>query len=151
MSNFRDIDIVGVRPIVAETSGVFQRFWEGPWSVPVSKLVGRFYSPDNHDKAISDIRCQIKTDNYAFPLEIDTRELVDRLETILDDLIWAPGEIVWEDPASIYDGIKPGSMNQALHDRFLALDSELLIESAYFVPGKDGIAATRSLRERVVD
>jgi putative cardiolipin synthase len=146
-SNFRDLDIVGVGPIVAETSSVFERFWDGPWSVPVAKLVGRKYALDDHHAAVEDIRHQITADQYPFPLETDTNELLAQLDRIFDDLIWAPSQIVWEDPASIYkDG--PGRMNQALFERLETLESELLIESAYFVPREDGVAAIRKLRER---
>ena len=94
------------------------------------------------------MRRQIEEDDYPFPLEIDTAELLDDLENIFDNLVWAPGQIVWEDPTSIYEGVKSGRMNEALLERLETLESELLIESAYFVPRESGVGAVRSLTER---
>jgi cardiolipin synthase C len=147
-SNFRDLDIVGAGPIVRETSAVFDRFWDGPWSVPVAQLVKKAYGEEQLAAAVEDMRRQIEKDDYPFPLEIDTAELLDDLENIFDRLVWAPGQIVWEDPTSIYDGIKSGQMNSALLKRMEALETELLVESAYFVPRKSGVETVRSLTER---
>jgi putative cardiolipin synthase len=149
-SNFRDLDIVGAGPIVRETSAVFDCFWNGPWSVPVAQLVKKAFGREQLVAAVEDMRRQIDVDGYPFPLEIDTSELLEDLENIFADLVWAPGRIVWEDPASIYEGVKSGQMNAALLERLESLDSELLIESAYFVPREPGIEAVRSLTERGV-
>jgi len=147
-SNFRDLDIVGAGPIVRETSKVFDRFWNGPWAVPVRQLVKKAFSSADQAAAVSDIRQQMAIDNYPFQLETDTAQLLERLEDIFDDLIWAPGKIIWEDPASIYEGVKSGHMNEALHDRLADLESELLIESAYFIPRERGVEAARSMTGR---
>ncbi len=149
-SNFRDLDIVGAGPVVRDTSEVFDRFWNGPWSVPVAELVAKPYTEDDQKTAIEDIRRQILEDKYPFPIEVDTQQLIERLEEIFADLVWAPGEIVWEDPSSIYEGIQSGRMNDALYERIQELEQELLIESAYFVPRAVGVDAARSLVERGV-
>ena len=41
--NFRDLDIAAAGPVVRELSSVFDRFWNGPWSVPIAALVDRPY------------------------------------------------------------------------------------------------------------
>lgn len=73
-------------------------------------------------------------DDYPLPIESDVQSLLGRLDEIFADLIWGQGEIVWEDPAKIENGIASARMNEALHERLLELEQELLIESAYFVP-----------------
>jgi len=149
-SNFRDLDIVGAGPIVRETSKVFDRFWNGPWSIPVAQLVGRPHTMADHRSAIEAVRREIAQDNYPFPIETDTQSLLNRLDEIFLDFVWAPGEIVWEDPSTIYEGTSPGRMDEALHRRLQSLEHELLIESAYFIPRDRGIEVARSLRERGV-
>lgn len=150
-SNFRDLDIVSGGPLVRETTSVFERFWNGAWSVPVSDLVGECYTEGDCQAAIGVIRDEIRQDNYPFPLEVETQKLIDRLESIFADFVWAPGEIVWEDPSSIYEGISEGRMNKALYERLRTLEHELLIESAYFVPRTVGVDATGRLAERGVN
>jgi len=147
-SNFRDLDIVGAGPIVPETSNVFDHFWNGPWSVPVAELADRPHTEADHRSAIEAVRREIAQDNYPFPIETDTKSLLGRLDEIFLDRVWAPGTILWEDPATIHESTSSGRMNEALHERLQRLQHELLIESAYFIPGDRGIEAARNLRER---
>ena len=37
-ANFRDLDMVAAGPVVRDLSKVFDRFWNGPWSVPIGAL-----------------------------------------------------------------------------------------------------------------
>lgn len=149
-SNFRDLDIVGTGALMSEISAVFDRFWNGPWSVPIAHLVGKPLDAEDHASVVKNIRHQIQKDNYPFPLNIDVTELSDRLDDVFDNLIWAPGRIVWEDPASLYERDQSGRLNRALYERMERLQGELLIESAYFVPRDRGVQAARSLVDRGV-
>ncbi len=149
-SNFRDLDIVSAGPIVRETSDVFDRFWNGPWAIPVSDVVDRPYTEEDYRSAIEAVRRNIEEDDYPFPIDTDAQSLLDRLDEIFSDLVWARGEIVWEDPSKIYESESSGHMNEALHERIGRLEHELLIESAYFVPRDRGVEAARNLHDRGV-
>lgn len=144
-SNFRDLDIAAVGPVVQETSAVFDRFWSGDWSVPISKLVKRPYTSADLQRGLATLRQRIAEDHYPHPLDQDTNELVESLHEILHELTWAPGKIVWDDPASIRENQEIGRMTEALYRRVERLESELLIESAYFVPRERAIARIRDL------
>ncbi len=150
-SNFRDLDIVGAGPIVRETSGVFDHFWNGPWAVPIAELVDRKFTDEDYDEAIADIRRQISEDDYPFDTDADAARLLERLEEIFADLVWAQGEVVWDDPSAIYEGFKAGRISNALDKRLETLEEELLIESAYFVPRDVGVAAAKTLLDRGVN
>ena len=41
--NYRDLDIAAAGPVVRDLFGVFDRFWNGAWSVPIAALVDRAY------------------------------------------------------------------------------------------------------------
>ena len=43
-ANFRDLDIAAAGPVVRDLSRVFDRFWNGDWSVPIAALVDRPYT-----------------------------------------------------------------------------------------------------------
>ena len=150
VSNFRDLDIVGAGPIVRETSNVFDRFWNGPWSVPVAKLVDRSYTAKDHRSAVEAIRSEIEVDNYPLPIDTDVQNLLDRLDEIFANFVWAPGQIIWEEPSKVFEDDSTGHMNEALHRRMQDLEQELLIESDYFVPRDRGIKAAKNLQERGV-
>jgi len=149
-ANFRDLDIAAGGPVVREISQVFDRFWNGEWAVPISVLVDRPYTEQDLRQARATLREKIAADDYPYPLDQDVANLRAELKGLFDKFIWAPGRIVWDDPASIN---KPGGesrMLEALHQRLGHLQNELLIESAYFVPRDRGVAALKGLNERGV-
>jgi putative cardiolipin synthase len=147
-SNFRDLDIAAVGPVVGEATGVFERFWTGDWSVPIREMAGRSYTRADLDRGIRQIRRRIDADDYPHPLDHDASELARSLDSIREKLIWAPGRIVWDDPSSIREDQEFGRMTEALYRRLECLDSEILIESAYFVPRKRAIDKMRELRQQ---
>jgi putative cardiolipin synthase len=116
--------------------------------VPIGSITGRPFTESEHRAAIAEIREQIDQDNYPFPVDIDAQELQGQLNDVFDRLVWAKGKVVWDDPSSIYDGIKSGRMNEALYERLRNLESELLIESAYFVARQRGVEMVREFEKR---
>lgn len=135
-ANFRDLDIAAAGPVVRDISNVFDYFWNGDWAVPISALVDRPYTEADLESATEVMRKRTAEDNYPYPLDQDVAELRSELASLRDRFIWAPGQIVWDDPAAVEGGIQQGKMIQALLKKLGTLQEELLIESAYFV-GKD--------------
>jgi putative cardiolipin synthase len=64
--------------------------------------------------------------------------------------VWAPGRIVWDDPAQIAATGGTSAMLEALHRRAGSLESDLLIESPYFLPRDRGIDRMAELHDRGV-
>jgi putative cardiolipin synthase len=149
-ANFRDLDIAAAGPVVRDISDVFDHFWNGDWAVPISVLVDRPYTQSDLKTVFKTVRERIAEDNYPYPLDRDVAALNSRLASIRDQFVWAPGQIVWDDPAAIEEGITQGAMIKALFRKFETLQSELLIESAYFVAGDKGVEAVKQLNERGV-
>jgi putative cardiolipin synthase len=134
---------------------VFDHFWNGDWAVPISALVDRTYTEADLQETVTYLREQIAALNYPHPLGQDVDTLVSELTAIRDQFIWAPGRIVWDDPQSITEGIAQGAMAQALFRKVDTLQTELLMESAYFVMpelGMDKVVELvgRNVRVRVL-
>jgi len=149
-ANFRDLDIVAAGPVVRETSKVFDHFWNGDWAVPISALVERPYTKSDLEAVRTTLREQIAADNYPYALGRDVAALNAELASIRDQFIWAPGQIIWDEPAAITEGIAEGAMARALFNKLQTLRSELLIGSAYFVPRDKAIEAVKDLQARGV-
>lgn len=111
----------------------------------------RAYTQSDLESARKYLREQIVSGNYPYPLDEDVSKLRSRLLAIRDNFIWAPGKIVWNDPAEIDQGFHQGAMIKALYSKMQNLNKELLIESAYFVPRDQGIAELKKLHERGVN
>ncbi|MEA2094578.1 MAG: phospholipase D family protein [Pseudomonadota bacterium] len=149
-ANFRDLDIAAAGPVVRDISNVFDHFWNGDWAVPIAALVDRPYTEADLQAAFRTVRERIATDDYPYPLDEDVTGLRSKLASIRDNLIWAPGQILWDDPAAIEEGLTQGTMIKALFKKVQMLQNDLIIESAYFVPGDKGVEALRQLHERGV-
>ena len=99
-ANYRDLDIAAGGPVVREISAVFDYFWNGDWAVPISALVDTSYTHVDLQDALETKRNHITDNDYPYPLDQDVADLKSALTNILDEFIWAPGRIVWDDPAN---------------------------------------------------
>jgi len=149
-ANFRDLDIAAAGPVVRDISGVFDHFLNGEWAVPISALVDQPYTKSDLKAAVSTLRKHIAEDNYPYPLDQDIAALRSDLSSIRDRLIWARGQIVWDDPDDIRASDKHGRMHIVLHRKLDTLHKEVLIESAYFVSRDRGVEIAKQLNARGV-
>ena len=149
-ANFRDLDIAAAGPVVRDISRVFDHFWNGDWSVPIGALVDQHYTAGDLAEVRSLLQERIAQDDYPYPLDQDVDELKAELVSIRDSFIWAQGQIVWDDPSEVKEGIQEGKLITALRKKMDTLQEELLIESAYFVVKDRGIESARLFNERGV-
>lgn len=149
-ANFRDLDVAAAGPVVREISTVFDRFWNGDWSVPIAALVDRPYTQEDLQEARASLRERIAADRYPYRIDQDAAEFKSLLKSEIDKFVWAPGHLVWADPAEIAATGRTTRMPEALYRRLGRLDTELLIESPYFVPRDRGIERMRELHDQGV-
>jgi putative cardiolipin synthase len=149
-ANFRDLDIAAAGPVVRDLSRVFDRFWNGEWSVPIAALVDRPYSGADFRAHVQRIREVIAKGGYPHPLDEDVAALKAGLSTFVRDFIWAPAHAVYDDPAAAISDEGQRVMYTLLFRRFERLQTELLIESAYFIPLDRGVAKLKELVDRGV-
>jgi putative cardiolipin synthase len=67
-----------------------------------------------------------------------------------DALIWAPGRIVWDDPADIKTGGETTTIKTGFRRKLDGVDDSLIIESAYFVIGDGGVERAKELVDKGV-
>ena len=149
-ANFRDLDIAAAGPVVREISNAFDHFWNGEWSVPIRALVDRPYTEEDLAEVRNLLQERIARDDYPYPLDQDADALKAELVSIRDSFIWAPGQIVWDDPAAVKEGIQEGKLVTAFRNKLDTLQEELLMEAAYFVVLDRGVESVKRLTERGV-
>jgi len=150
-ANFRDLDIAAAGPIVRDLSNVFDHFWNGQWSYPISTLVDRTHSKDDLRSAVANMQTLIQEEEYPYPLNQDVAQLTGQMRKVRDSFIWARGEVVWDDPGAMHNGKGASIIHEKLYQKFQTLKNELLVESAYFVAGERGVHAAYKLKERGVN
>jgi putative cardiolipin synthase len=146
-ANFRDLDVAAVGPIVAEASASFDTYWNSDWAYPIDALHNKQLDPERIAKLERETRESIH--EYPYPIEEDTKQLIDDIGRIADTFVWAKASVIADDPAELTDG--RGDVKDALAARIRETKHELLIESAYFVPGSGAIETARQMVARGVN
>ena len=150
-TNFRDLDIMAVGPVVRDISNVFDYFWRGDWAVPISVLVDRSYTQADLQEARVRLRKNVVAGNYPYSVDDEVDAVLAYVNERADAVVWAPGRIVWDNPAAAQSsGAEAGELIAALRRKLDTLQSSLIIESAYFVVGDRGVASLEKLVKRGV-
>ena len=150
-TNFRDLDIMTVGPVVRDISRVFDHFWQGEWAVPIAALVDRPYTMTDLNTARTNLVEKIASGNYPYDVDSDIEAMHAEFVTVHDKVIWAPGAIVWDDPEDIYTKEAAGKLILALRRKFETIENSYTVESAYFVVGDRGVANVKSMVDRGVE
>jgi len=147
--NFRDLDVAAAGPVVRDLSKIFDRFWNGDWSLPVAALVDRTYTEADLRAAQRSIFSAERRARYPHPLNQDLGTLRSELAGTFRSFVRAPGRAIYDDPSSINDP-EVRVMQEAMFRRIDRLEKELLIEAAYFIPMKQGVERAKTLIDRGV-
>ena len=92
----------------------------------------------------------IQEDDYPYPLNQDVTQLTSQMKKVRDSFVWAPGQVIWDDPGTIENGGGASIIHDKLSQKVQALNNELLIESAYFVARESGVEVAQKLQEKGV-
>ena len=141
-SNFRDLDIGAVGPVVRDISNVFDHFWQSTTSVPVAALFEHTYTTaEDLQRFRTGLSARLAHSTYPYKIEEDTSE---------ERLTWGRGAIVWNTPERTMDDIEGAELIEALRRKVATLKHSLTVEAAYFILGDRGVATVRNLVERGV-
>ena len=150
IANYRDLDVLAVGPVVRDLSDVFDRFWNSPSSVPIAAIVNRAHGAVDLDAILITLREAIAGADYPYPIDQDLDELVAQGADLRDNLVWAPGRVIADDPETIARGKESDQVVAFIRGRVAQLKEELLVESPYFVLTARAQATVKALNERKV-
>jgi putative cardiolipin synthase len=146
----RDLDVLAMGPIVRKISAIFDNYWNCVLAVPLKALVS--YRLDTHDlmRARRDLKIERRSlKNSAYGVKMRQSNFLKRAETGRLPLVWAPGEVLADNPLKV---INPGksTMTRQVRDFLESAQHEILIITPYLVPGKAGLRWLRKMRDRGV-
>ena len=150
IANYRDLDVLAVGPVVRDLSGVFDRYWNSPSTVPIAAIVDRAYGAADLDAILIRLREAIAAADYPYPIDQDLEELAAQGAELRDNLVWAHGRVIADDPESIASGKDSDDVVAFIRGRVAQLKEELLVESPYFVLPARAQATVKALHERNV-
>lgn len=143
--NFTDIDLLAAGPVAEQLATSFDQYWNHELSAPIQQFLRD--PPTEH--TLRQMRQQL-----AEQLEQARREDSPRYQRLmadikepqltqwLNDLIWAPGEALWDHPDKIRAAGVPDAellLTSQLQPALDGVRRELSLISAYFVPTRTGV------------
>jgi putative cardiolipin synthase len=148
-SNYRDLDVIAVGPVVRDVSSIFEAFWNSKFAVPYGAFVDEEPTPEDAAARIAELRAEVASAPLPYPIDEDVAALVADLERIRDDLVWAPVRVLYDDPAKAEDKDVRGIVGE-LAALVSDAEREVLIENAYFVPREPMVRIISALTARRV-
>lgn len=146
--NFRDLDLLAAGPVVQEFSGMFDAFWNSEWSWPIASILHERRTPQASAALLETLDRWIAK-QPALPYEVDENlpAMRARIDSFRDEFLWGPARAVYDSPDKVNGNGEPRvadvlfkTSNEAAH--------ELLIETAYLIPGESGVVILEELVKR---
>jgi putative cardiolipin synthase len=149
-TNFGDMDVLAIGPIVRDVSAAFDRYWNSDLALPAS-LLGTTADPvllaHARERLAEDIRA---LPDSAYGRRLRESALTRHFEDGDLDLSWGPARLLYDLPEKVRRDPDDRSthLGPELEDLIASVQSDLILVSPYFVPGKQGTALLRALVER---
>ncbi|MGE8068881.1 phospholipase D family protein [Pseudomonas sp. NPDC089569] len=143
--NFTDIDMLGVGPVAEQLGHSFDQYWNSALSKPIEQ----FLSSKPTAKDLQDTRMrleeslkQYRKENHALYKHLKTFATQPRLGIWRNELIWAWNQALWDAPSKVLAKDEPDPqllLTTQLAPELDGVSEELVMISAYFVPGQPGL------------
>ncbi|HEX6927929.1 MAG TPA: phospholipase D family protein [Gammaproteobacteria bacterium] len=151
LSNFRDLDLLAAGPITQDLSEMFDAYWNSDASYPIA-AVTRKSRPASDAQALLEFLDGWFGAQAALPfaLDADAGEMRGRIESFREDFHWGQAYTVFDSPARV-SGDAGSRVAEFLFSTTDGVARELLIETAYFIPGESGVTILGELVARGVE
>lgn len=138
-SNFIDLDVIAAGSVVPQLSESFDAFWNSRYAYPIASLASAASGAPS-PRAVGNSRPVDGADWLAHALNAGVLPLQ-----------WVPATVLADGPAKIAAGSgAPETIADNIASLMRTATQEIVIISAYFVPGAEGMALMRELRARGV-
>lgn len=141
---FKDLDVAAVGPVAAESSELFDAFWNGPDAIPITGLkpMPDFASMlESGRTRLQQHRESMRDSPYADAVR--GTDFAQQLGSKSVQWVFARGRVVGDSPEKSTRAGDPTwtkSLAAEVKDEFFSAKRELLVSSPYFVPGKPATA-----------
>lgn len=148
-AKFGDLDVIGIGPVVADVSTMFDSYWNHSTALPIAAFANM---PDDPAAELERVRRELKAAREAVAgsryADAVRKQYIEYIHTDNSGYYWAPYELVYDSPDK---GIKSkaedaASITTPLIESLRSAEKELVVLSPYFVPRKSGIEGFSALQ-----
>lgn len=151
--NFRDRDVLAAGPIVRDVSANFDAYWNSSRSYPIALLADDLEQDPDWGALYQQVRSATAAADFAATLPQAAETAHAALRKTLAELTWANAELIFDpvtDAGDATDGDTPKLTARRLGEMAAAAETEILVESAYFILGEEQLAALAPVLTRGV-
>ncbi|VVN74454.1 Cardiolipin synthase C [Pseudomonas fluorescens] len=143
--NFTDIDMLGMGPVAEQLGHSFDQYWNSALSKPIDEFLAT--KPTAKDLANTRTRLEqsleeTRKQNQALYQQLMTFRTEPRMDIWRNELIWAWSQALWDAPSKVLADGEPDPqllLTTQLAPELEGVSKELILISAYFVPGQPGL------------
>jgi len=154
-SNFIDMDVFLVGPVVSRLASIFDVYWNSPQAYPVDAILGE---PADREEARRDFDHLVDDGEQMRTLALPPFDILgygpisDDLEAGRLGLVWGTAVAFADQPRKVMatsaEMARSMSVQMNIMDRAMAAKREVVISSPYFIPGPMGVREFGDLRTR---
>ena len=156
-SNFVDMDVFLVGPVVRQLAGIFDIYWNSPQAYPMEAILGesadREEARRGFDHLVDDGEQMMSVAVPPFDI-LGYGPISDDLDAGRLGLVWGTAVAFADQPGKVMatsaEMARSMSAQMNVMDRVMESKSEVVISSPYFIPGPMGVQAFGDLRKRNV-
>ena len=155
--NFTDIDLLSVGPVAEQLGHSFDQYWNSALSQPIGDFASSNLSVHELGKARKKLEASLKRAQQRNPAlfqELASYETNPQLDVWRKELIWAWNQALWDAPSKVLARDEPDShllLTTQLAPELAGVSQELILISAYFVPGNTGLVYLTGRADAGVD
>ncbi len=146
-SNFHDLDLLAVGPIVRELAEAFGRYWNSELVVEAEALPSET-SRDALDGIREKIRSELRASSRLERFPQERADWSERLASLPGRLDAGSAKIIVDAPS--LHAQREGESYRSLLEALSAARREVLVENAYWVPSEGGLAVLDEYQRRGV-
>lgn len=152
-SNFADLDVLSVGPVVAQASRSFDEYWNSEWSVPIQAYAVRTPSADQVERLRQELAARADAFRHgAYASALRASDWAGLVRGGQLALVPAKATVLYDLPAKL-QGAAPAPQAHVmsnLREAIAATRRELALVSPYFVPQERGVEVLCGLTRRGV-
>lgn len=143
--NFTDIDMLSVGPVAEQLGHSYDEYWNSALSKPIEQFIS--FKPTSRD--LKDLRTrldesleQTRKQNHGLYQKLMSYTTHPRLNQWRRELIWARNKALWDAPSKVLSDGEPAPyllLATQLAPELNGVTKELILVSAYMVPGQPGV------------
>ncbi len=150
---FLDIDVLSTGPVARDVSSSFDQYWNHELSYPISTLIEELPTEAESKQRKMEFD-EFIAEQYesAYMRHLRESKLAKELAAGHLTHSWGAGVVVADDPEKLTHDtdVVDYRLTEQLRPYIAAVETELIIYSPYFVPGKAGVAFLQTLRDKGV-